>query len=96
MESNVRDAQSKGTEILIGGQRLTDLGSNFYSPTVLTKVTVDMQISNEETFGPVAGLCSFETKKEVIGFANNTPTRLAGYLTAVTLVESIELRRHWK
>ncbi|KIW17859.1 hypothetical protein PV08_05054 [Exophiala spinifera] len=79
VEQHVQDAQSKGAKVLIGGQKLPDLGSNFYAPTVLTGVTTDMKITHEETFGPVAGLISFETEKEVIESANTSEVGLAGY-----------------
>jgi succinate-semialdehyde dehydrogenase / glutarate-semialdehyde dehydrogenase len=79
VDSHVKDAQSKGAKVLIGGERRLDLGRNFYSPTVLAGVTHDMQIAHEETFGPVAGLISFETEQEVVKLANDTPVGLAGY-----------------
>ena len=65
--------------MLIGGEKLLSLGPTFYSPTVMVGVTPEMQISNEETFGPVAGLTVFDTEKEVVALANDTPVGLAGY-----------------
>ena len=79
VESHVKDATSKGAKVVIGGQTLPDLGSNFYAPTVLSGVTNDMQIASEETFGPVAPLFRFETEAEVVGLANSAPVGLAGY-----------------
>lgn len=79
VEQHVKDAQSKGAKVLIGGQKLPDLGSNFYAPTVLTGVTNDMKIATEETFGPVAGLFPFGTEKEVVALANEAEVGLAGY-----------------
>lgn len=79
VEQHVKDAQQKGAEILAGGQRLPDLGANFYAPTVLSHVTKEMQIATEETFGPVAPLYEFETEKEVVALANDAPVGLAGY-----------------
>jgi succinate-semialdehyde dehydrogenase/glutarate-semialdehyde dehydrogenase len=79
VEQHVQDAQKKGGKVVVGGQRLPDLGSNFYAPTVITGVTNDMQIASEETFGPVAGLFPFSTEKEVVALANDAPVGLAGY-----------------
>ncbi|KAI1619368.1 succinate-semialdehyde dehydrogenase [Exophiala viscosa] len=79
VEQHVRDAEKKGGKVLVGGQRLPNLGENFYSPTVITGATNDMAISKEETFGPVAGLFPFETEKEVVELANDTEVGLAGY-----------------
>jgi succinate-semialdehyde dehydrogenase/glutarate-semialdehyde dehydrogenase len=79
VEAHVKDAESKGAKVIVGGQKLPDLGSNFFAPTVLTGVTNDMQIAREETFGPVAGLFPFTSEKEVVALANDAPVGLAGY-----------------
>lgn len=79
VEAHVKDAEKKGGKVVVGGQKLPDLGSNFYAPTVITGVTNEMQLSNEETFGPVAGLFRFKTEKEVVALANDSPVGLAGY-----------------
>lgn len=79
VQQHIDDATKKGAKITVGGQKLPDLGSNFYAPTVLTGVTNEMQIASEETFGPVAPLFPFDTEKEVVGLANSAPVGLAGY-----------------
>ncbi|KAL2210385.1 succinic semialdehyde dehydrogenase [Sarocladium strictum] len=76
---HVSDAQEKGAKVTIGGQRLPDLGDNYFQPTVLRDVTPEMAIATEETFGPVAGLFPFETEQEVVDMANKTEVGLAGY-----------------
>lgn len=79
VEKHVRDAESKGAKVLVGGQKLPDLGPNFYQPTVLSEMSVDMQLAGEETFGPVAGLFRFKTEEEVVRIANSADVGLAGY-----------------
>ncbi|RMZ82868.1 hypothetical protein DV737_g1896, partial [Chaetothyriales sp. CBS 132003] len=79
VESHVKDAEAKGAKVTVGGQRLPDLGSNFFAPTVLTGVNHTMQITQEETFGPVAALVRFKTEKEVLAIANKSSVGLAGY-----------------
>lgn len=79
VEDHVRDAESKGAKITTGGQKLPDLGVNFYQPTVLTGMTTDMKIASEETFGPVAALFPFSTEAEVVKMANSVEVGLAGY-----------------
>ncbi|KAL1839859.1 hypothetical protein VTJ49DRAFT_1045 [Mycothermus thermophilus] len=79
VEQHVKDAESKGATVLLGGHRRTDLGPNFFEPTVLTGMTGDMAMASEETFGPVAGLFPFDTEEEVVRLANATPVGLAGY-----------------
>lgn len=57
----------------------TAAGALFYAPTVLTDVTTEMDIHNEEIFGPVAAVYRFETEAEVVQLANDTPFGLASY-----------------
>jgi succinate-semialdehyde dehydrogenase / glutarate-semialdehyde dehydrogenase len=73
------DAVSHGAKIEMGGNP-DDHGALFFSPTVLTGVTTDMGIANEEIFGPVASLIRFETEADAIRIANSTPFGLAAYL----------------
>jgi succinate-semialdehyde dehydrogenase / glutarate-semialdehyde dehydrogenase len=76
---HVRDAVSKGARIETGGKPLR-AGANFYEPTVLTGVSSNAKIAQEETFGPIAPLFKFETEAEVIASANGTPYGLAAYV----------------
>jgi len=79
VEAHVKDAEKHGGKVLVGGQKLPDLGSNFYAPTVIRDVTKDMAVAREETFGPLAAVFKFKTEKEVVEMANNTDVGLAGY-----------------
>ena len=63
----------------MGGQKIPDLGSSFFQPTVITGMTKDMLMASEETFGPVAGLFSFKDEQEVVDLANAADVGLAGY-----------------
>ena len=79
VDAHVRDAEKKGGKVVVGGNKMSHLGTNFFEPTVITGMTKDMQLASEETFGPVAGLFPFETEKEVVEFANKAEVGLAGY-----------------
>jgi succinate-semialdehyde dehydrogenase / glutarate-semialdehyde dehydrogenase len=78
-EQHVQDAVKKGATVVRGGERLTDLGTHFFAPTVLRDMTTSMQLAHEETFGPVAGLFPFDTEAEVVQLANDAEVGLAGY-----------------
>src|SRR5438445_4651972 len=78
VESHIRDAQSKGAKVLVGGHRHA-LGGRFFEPTVLTDATPQMAVAREETFGPVAPLFRFKTEAEAITLANDTEFGLAAY-----------------
>ncbi|KAG6892277.1 hypothetical protein C0992_001126, partial [Termitomyces sp. T32_za158] len=73
---HVEDAVAKGAQVLIGGKRIPN--TSFFEPTVLSDVPHDAQINKEETFGPLASLCKFETEDEVVKLANSTDVGLAG------------------
>ena len=55
------------------------LGGTFFEPTVLTGVSTDMAISQEEIFGPVAPIYRFKDETDAIRIANATPYGLASY-----------------
>jgi succinate-semialdehyde dehydrogenase/glutarate-semialdehyde dehydrogenase len=78
VERHVTDAQERGAELIVGGGR-HDLGGTFFQPSVLTGVTMEMAMSREETFGPVAGIQRFADEEEAVKTANATPYGLAAY-----------------
>lgn len=78
MESHINDATSKGAKVILGGKR-HKLGGSFFEPTILTGVTQQMMVAQDETFGPLAPLFRFETEEEVIAHANDTRFGLAAY-----------------
>ena len=78
VEEHIADALAKGAKVLTGGKR-HDKGGQFFQPTVLTNVTTAMQVTHEETFGPVAPLYRFKTEEELLKMANDTEYGLAAY-----------------
>ncbi|VXB70594.1 succinate-semialdehyde dehydrogenase [Exiguobacterium sp. 8H] len=92
VEKHIEDAQIRGGEVY-GGEVLDGL---FIRPAVIRYANEDMLCMNEETFGPVAPIATFDSLDEVIKRANNTPFGLAAYLftqdinEAVYLAESLE------
>jgi succinate-semialdehyde dehydrogenase/glutarate-semialdehyde dehydrogenase len=57
----------------------------FVTPFVVTGITDDMLVANEETFGPLAPLLSFSNEEEVVERANATDFGLASYLYTESL-----------
>lgn len=89
VEKHVADAISKGAKLIAGGKP-TELGKNFYEPTILSDVNSQMLITSEETFGPIAPVIPFESDEEVIRLANNSQFGLASYFY------SRDIGRVWK
>ncbi|MFJ1561949.1 aldehyde dehydrogenase [Streptomyces mirabilis] len=75
----VNRAVDAGARTVIGGSPKADL---YYRPTLLTDVAQDSEIVQEEVFGPVLTLQTFETESEAIALANGTRFGLAA--TVVT------------
>src|SRR6516165_10348509 len=78
MEALVSDAVAKGAKVETGGRRIGNKGY-FFEPTVLTGVPREARIMNEEPFGPLAIVNSFDSFEEAVGEANRLPYGLAAY-----------------
>ncbi|MDP4537831.1 NAD-dependent succinate-semialdehyde dehydrogenase [Alkalimonas collagenimarina] len=74
----VQQATEQGARLHCGGKR-SEAEQLFYQPTLLSGVTADMSVVQEEIFGPVVALQSFTDEDEVIGQANATEYGLAAY-----------------
>jgi succinate-semialdehyde dehydrogenase/glutarate-semialdehyde dehydrogenase len=75
---HLEDALGKGAKVVTGGQR-HERGGSFVQPTLITGVTTDAQLCQEETFGPLAAVIPFSTEEDAIRIANDTPYGLAAY-----------------
>ncbi|KAF2671095.1 aldehyde dehydrogenase [Microthyrium microscopicum] len=89
---HVEDAVSKGAKIEFGG-KAPDTPGFFFEPTVLSGVTPEMMVANDETFGPLAPIFSFETEAEVVKMANDTEFGLAGYFFSKDIGRALRVAR---
>ncbi|MEM8498778.1 MAG: aldehyde dehydrogenase family protein [Pseudomonadota bacterium] len=78
MESHVDDARARGANILVGGERNSELTGLYYKPTVITDVTHDMAIMQSETFGPILCIQKVRNEEEAIKLANDSDYGLSG------------------
>jgi aldehyde dehydrogenase (NAD+) len=76
----IDDAVAKGAGVAFGGQ--TDAATRFISPTILTGVTEQMQVMQEEIFGPVLPVIPFRTKEEAVEIVHRRTKPLALYIYA--------------
>ncbi|WP_318839939.1 betaine-aldehyde dehydrogenase [Providencia sp. PROV080] len=75
--------KQQGAKLLCGGERLTEgafAQGAYVLPTVFTDCSDDMQITQEEIFGPVMSILSYQSEDEVIERANHTLYGLAAGL----------------
>lgn len=70
LDEQVQTSVKMGAKILCGGKRLNKTGV-FYEPTVLTNVTREMPVFNQETFGPVAAVIRANDDEDAIAIAND-------------------------
>lgn len=82
VESYVELARELGGVIHCGGRRVTELpercrGGYFFAPTVISGLSSTCRVEQEEIFGPVVTVQTFETEDEAISLANGTPFGLA-------------------
>jgi acyl-CoA reductase-like NAD-dependent aldehyde dehydrogenase len=75
IEGYVNIGTAEGAEIAAGGKRPSDpsLGRGYYfQPTLLDRVSPDMRIAQEEIFGPVLAIMTFDDLEEAVAIANRT------------------------
>jgi acyl-CoA reductase-like NAD-dependent aldehyde dehydrogenase len=80
LEAQVADAIEKGAEVIVGGKQPDGLEGAYYEVTVLVNINHDMRVWNEEVFGPVLPIVTFESEEEAIKLANDTEYGLGAYV----------------
>jgi succinate-semialdehyde dehydrogenase/glutarate-semialdehyde dehydrogenase len=78
--NQVDDAVKRGAKVRCGGRRVANTEGFFLEPTVLDGVDEAALCMHEETFAPVAPVCSFDTEEEAIARANESPFGLSAYV----------------
>jgi coniferyl-aldehyde dehydrogenase len=84
------DAESKGAEAIElnpASEDLSDVAACRFAPTLLLKVTDDMTILQEEIFGPLLPVVTYETLDEAIAFINARSRPLALYYFSNDMAE---------
>ncbi len=80
-EEYVRVAlEDEKATVVAGGKRIDKGGGFFYPPTVITGVTNESRLVQEEIFGPVLTVQPFDGEEEAIRMANSTAYGLAAGL----------------
>ncbi|MCE2576264.1 aldehyde dehydrogenase [Komagataeibacter sp. FNDCR2] len=94
VDDMVRRAVEQGAKVELGGKRLTggayDKG-NFYAPTLLTDISGDMDIVQNEVFGPVLSLIRVRDFDDALTQANKSRYGLSAYLFTQNLANIMRL-----
>jgi succinate-semialdehyde dehydrogenase/glutarate-semialdehyde dehydrogenase len=81
MDEHVQDALERGAEVVAGGSRAGGFPTGLYwEATVLDRVSDEMAVAREETFGPVVPISTIRSDAEALQIANASPY---GLLSAV-------------
>jgi succinate-semialdehyde dehydrogenase/glutarate-semialdehyde dehydrogenase len=78
--AQVTDAVDKGAQVETGGYIPVQLQGAYYAPTILTKITKEMRVWNEETFGPVLPVMPYTNETEAVALANDTEYGLTAHV----------------
>ena len=102
--SYIELAKKEGATIACGGERYTEgplAKGAFMRPTLITDVTNDMRVAQEEIFGPVGVVIRFKDEEDVIRMANESTYGLGGAVwtrdinRAIRVSRAIETGRMW-
>ncbi len=87
MQTLVRKALAEGGKLLLGGKpfstdysKLKETTGYFFEPTIIENITPDMDLFNQEIFGPVVSITTFTDEAQAVQQANQSELGLCGYL----------------
>jgi acyl-CoA reductase-like NAD-dependent aldehyde dehydrogenase len=75
IEQYVKVGQQEGARVAVGGRRPTDprlTGGFYFEPTLITDVRPGMRVAQEEIFGPVLSIITFDDLEEAARIANDS------------------------
>lgn len=76
---HINTAKQEGATLVVGGEVKSELGSGWYVvPTIFDNVSSQMTLFQEEVFGPVLAVSSFDSEEEALALANDSRYGLAG------------------
>ncbi|WP_043634028.1 aldehyde dehydrogenase [Chromobacterium haemolyticum] len=74
-------AKAEGARLVHGGRIHAELGSGWYiEPTIFDQVSAKMRIFQEEIFGPILAVSTFDSEEEAVRLANDSVYGLAASL----------------
>ena len=89
VDAHLDDALARGAVLVAGGRSFEAGGGRYMRPTILTQVTHDMRLMQDETFGPVMPVMRFRTVDEAVWLANDTQFGLSAAVIGATEAEAL-------
>jgi acyl-CoA reductase-like NAD-dependent aldehyde dehydrogenase len=90
LENQVKDALNKGARLLTGGEAVAGKGY-YFEPTVLTDVTNDMLVMQEESFGPIIGIMKVKDDIEALNMMQDTDYGLTASVYTASQAKAEEI-----
>jgi acyl-CoA reductase-like NAD-dependent aldehyde dehydrogenase len=94
VQAHVDRALDDGAKLVTGGGRPAGLDTGFYfEPTILTDVTPDATIAQEEVFGPVLSVLRYTDEDDAVRIANNSQYGLSGAVWGTDVDRAVGVAR---
>jgi acyl-CoA reductase-like NAD-dependent aldehyde dehydrogenase len=93
VEGFIESGRSEGANLVIGGKRPDMKRGWFVQPTIFSNVHPDMRIAQEEIFGPVLSVITYEDEDEAVAIANNSMYGLSGSIFTSDLEHGLEIAK---
>jgi len=94
VEAHVAAALDDGATLAVGGRRPAGRQKGFYfEPTILTGVTPDARIAQEEVFGPVLSVLRYRDDDDAVAIANNSQYGLSGAVWGADVDRAVGVAR---
>ncbi|HMS77412.1 MAG: aldehyde dehydrogenase [Gordonia sp.] len=90
VEGYIEAAKAEGAQVVYGGGRVGDQGF-FVQPTIIDNVRNDMSVAQEEIFGPVISIITYEDEDEAVAIANDSIYGLSGAVFTTDLEHGFEV-----
>jgi len=91
--AHIRQAVEEGATVATGGNAPEGFDGYYVEPTLLTDVSNDMTIAQEEVFGPVIAVIPFDDEDEAVRIANDSKYGLAGCVFTADVAHGFEIAR---
>jgi acyl-CoA reductase-like NAD-dependent aldehyde dehydrogenase len=87
----IDQASNAGANVVLGGKIPADKPEGYYlEPTILSDVSLDMDVAKNEIFGPVLPVIPFSDKDDIIALANDCEFGLSAYVYTTNLKRAMQ------
>lgn len=93
VRQKVEQAKQEGARCVLSGNIPQEPQNCFYPPTIFDRVTPDMNVAQQEIFGPVLSVLTYRTEAEAIQIANNSDYGLMAHIWSTDGTRALRVAR---